>query len=239
MKFLIVLALCGVAPSEPSEVYFKDKFDTLDAWVQSNYNLQALSTEYQGGPQTFPEFATLNGTVIELGDSPEAPTPSIALNRTQATLNCNAGYSNSACKGCETVQSPTRVFTNNIFVCFHPGLEIDGDEVLVPIVPELLQLPEDPITALQPLREFEILLIVCAIIALVQLHTLTVNTEEIDDEVYTYPYQPKTVELSFNKKHEPISLPRISCEYLSKEKCITVPEIKVISETFEKMCENR
>ena len=28
---------------------------------------QALSTEYQGGPQTFPEFATLNGTVIELG----------------------------------------------------------------------------------------------------------------------------------------------------------------------------
>ena len=75
MKFLIVLALCGVAPSEPSEVYFKDKFDTLDAWVQSNYNLQALSTEYQGGPQTFPEFATLNGTFIELGDSPEAPTP--------------------------------------------------------------------------------------------------------------------------------------------------------------------
>ena len=29
---------------------------------------QALSTEYQGGPQTFPEFATLNGTVIELGE---------------------------------------------------------------------------------------------------------------------------------------------------------------------------
>jgi hypothetical protein len=181
---------------------------------QSNYDLQALSTEYQGGPQTFPEFATLNGTVIELGDSPEAPPPSIALNRTQATLNCSAGYMsvqlkfkqeffgivyadydrNSACKvsgnggatakiqlplkGCGTVQSPTRVFTNNIVVRFHPGLEIDGDEVitiicsypepqvLVPIVPELLQLPEDPITALQPLREFEILLIVCAIIFL-------------------------------------------------------------------------
>merc|ERR1712203_911311 len=181
---------------------------------QSNYDLQALSTEYQGGPQTFPEFATLNGTVIELGDSPEAPPPSIAPNRTQATLNCSAGYMsvqlqfkqeffgivyadydrNSACKvsgnggatakiqlplkGCGTVQSPTRVFTNNIVVRFHPGLEIDGDEVitiicsypepqvLVPIVPELLQLPEDPITALQPLREFEILLIVCAIIFL-------------------------------------------------------------------------
>merc|ERR1719458_1587116 len=81
-------------------------------------------------------------------------------------------------KGCGTVQSPTRVFTNNIVVRFHLGLEIDGDEVitiicsypepqvLVPIVPELLQLPEDPITALQPLREFEILLIVCAIIFL-------------------------------------------------------------------------
>merc|ERR1711936_1375014 len=36
---------------------------------QSNYDLQALSTEYQGGPQTFPEFATLNGTVIEPGNS--------------------------------------------------------------------------------------------------------------------------------------------------------------------------
>merc|ERR1712203_289588 len=186
----------------------------VSASPQSNYDLQALSTEYKGGPETFPEFATLNGTVIELGDSEEAPPPSIALNRTQATLNCSAGYMsvqlqfkqeffgivyadydrNSACKvsgnggatakiqlplkGCGTVQSPTRGFTNNIVVRFHPGLEIDGDEVitiicsypepqvLVPIVPELLQLPEDPITALQPLREFEILLIVCAIIFL-------------------------------------------------------------------------
>merc|ERR1711962_395103 len=186
----------------------------VSASPQSNYDLQALSTEYQGGPQTFPEFATLNGTVIELGDSPEAPPPSIALNRTQATLNCSAGYMsvqlqfkqeffgivyadydrNSACKvsgnggatakiqlplkGCGTVQSPTRVFTNNIVVRFHPGLEIDGDEVitiicsypepkvLVPIVPELLQLPEAPLVSLHPLREFEILLIVCAIIFL-------------------------------------------------------------------------
>ena len=32
-------------------------------------------------------------------------------------------------QGCGTVQSPTRVFTNNIVVRFHPGLEIDGDEV--------------------------------------------------------------------------------------------------------------
>jgi hypothetical protein len=39
-------------------------------------------------------------------------------------------------------QRPARVFTNNIVVRFHPGLEIDGDEVITvvcryppPIVP--------------------------------------------------------------------------------------------------------
>jgi hypothetical protein len=41
-----------------------------------------------------------------------------------------------------TPQRPVRVFTNNIVVRFHPGLEIDGDEVITivcryppPIVP--------------------------------------------------------------------------------------------------------
>jgi len=34
MKFLVVLALCGVALSE---VYFEEKFDTLDAWVESTH----------------------------------------------------------------------------------------------------------------------------------------------------------------------------------------------------------
>merc|ERR1711899_35337 len=34
----------------------------VSASPQSNYDLQALSTEYRGGPQTFPEFATLNRT---------------------------------------------------------------------------------------------------------------------------------------------------------------------------------
>ena len=45
-------------------------------------------------------------------------------------------------KGCGTLQRPARVFTNNIIVRFHPGLEIDGDEVITvvcryppPIVP--------------------------------------------------------------------------------------------------------
>ena len=32
MKFLLVLALCGAALSE---VFFEEKFDSLDAWVQS------------------------------------------------------------------------------------------------------------------------------------------------------------------------------------------------------------
>lgn len=33
-------------------------------------------------------------------------------------------------KGCGTRQEPQRVFTNNIVVRFHPGLEMDGDEIV-------------------------------------------------------------------------------------------------------------
>jgi Zona pellucida-like domain len=33
-------------------------------------------------------------------------------------------------KGCGTRQEPQRVFTNNIVVRFHPGLEMDGDEII-------------------------------------------------------------------------------------------------------------
>lgn len=32
--------------------------------------------------------------------------------------------------GCGTRQDPQRVFTNNVVVRFHPGLEMDGDEVI-------------------------------------------------------------------------------------------------------------
>ena len=51
----------------------------------------------------------------------------------------------------DDLQSPLRVFTNNIIVRFHPGLEIEGDEVITvicrypppvvqpPVIPELLQ----------------------------------------------------------------------------------------------------
>lgn len=84
-------------------------------------------------------------------------------------------------KGCGTVQENTRVFKNDIVVRFHPGLEIEGDEVITvicrypppvvqpPIAPAPIQLPEEPVLALQPLREFEILLIICAIIFLALL----------------------------------------------------------------------
>merc|ERR1712156_1019358 len=82
-------------------------------------------------------------------------------------------------KGCGTLQSPARVFTNNIIVRFHPSFEIVGDEVITiicryppPIVPPpvlpgpLVLPPAEEIRALAPLREFEILLIICAIIFL-------------------------------------------------------------------------
>jgi len=84
-------------------------------------------------------------------------------------------------KGCGTVQQNTRVFKNDIVVRFHPGLEIEGDEVITvicryppPVVQQPpiagpLALPEEPVLALQPLREFEILLIICAIIFLALL----------------------------------------------------------------------
>jgi len=82
-------------------------------------------------------------------------------------------------KGCGTLQSPARVFTNNIIVRFHPSFEIVGDEVITiicryppPIVPPpvlpgpLILPPAEEIRSLAPLREFEILLIICAIIFL-------------------------------------------------------------------------
>merc|ERR1711884_850413 len=193
-KWAWLLGLVGVAVASP----------------QSNYNLQDLNIEFEEGGG-LPEFGTLNGTVTEL----DSISSNIALNRTDASLNCAAGYMaidlkfkqkfygivyaqldrNSACKvsgngenitriqiplkGCGTKQTETRVFSNDIVVRFHPGLEIDGDEVITvicrypppiiqppPPAPAPLALPDSPALALQPLREFEILLIICAIIFL-------------------------------------------------------------------------
>merc|ERR1711884_22012 len=193
-KWAWLLGLVGVAVASP----------------QSNYNLQDLNIEFEEGGG-LPEFGTLNGTVTEL----DSISSNIALNRTDASLNCAAGFMaidlkfkqkfygivyaqldrNSACKvsgngenitriqiplkGCGTKQTETRVFSNDIVVRFHPGLEIDGDEVITvicrypppiiqppPPAPAPLALPDSPALALQPLREFEILLIICAIIFL-------------------------------------------------------------------------
>lgn len=55
-------------------------------------------------------------------------------------------------KGCGTKQDPQRVFTNNIVVRFHPGLEMDGDEIITivcryppPIAPVPAPLPIAPV----------------------------------------------------------------------------------------------
>ncbi|XP_041974650.1 uncharacterized protein LOC121729956 isoform X2 [Aricia agestis] len=84
-------------------------------------------------------------------------------------------------KGCGTKQDPLRVFTNNIVVRFHPGLEMDGDEVITivcryppPIVPAfkpLIYTPEvpGPLPAKTPLAGTHILMIICAILFLTLL----------------------------------------------------------------------
>ncbi|XP_052121228.1 uncharacterized protein LOC113213713 isoform X4 [Frankliniella occidentalis] len=82
-------------------------------------------------------------------------------------------------KGCGTRQDPQRVFTNNIVVRFHPGLEMDGDEVITIVCrypPPIAQPPaafpakirvDAPVIPLEPpLQGFQILLIICAILFL-------------------------------------------------------------------------
>ncbi|XP_072935298.1 uncharacterized protein pot isoform X2 [Epargyreus clarus] len=85
-------------------------------------------------------------------------------------------------KGCGTRQDPLRVFTNNVVVRFHPGLEMDGDEVITivcryppPIVPKpvfnsFVAKPElGPLPAKAPLAGTHILMIICAILFLTLL----------------------------------------------------------------------
>lgn len=83
-------------------------------------------------------------------------------------------------KGCGTKQDPLRVFTNNVVVRFHPGLEMDGDEVITivcryppPVAPAPPKPPENLLATLTPtsvteppLKGFQILLIICAILFL-------------------------------------------------------------------------
>ncbi|PSN36580.1 hypothetical protein C0J52_26070, partial [Blattella germanica] len=76
--------------------------------------------------------------------------------------------------------APARVFSNNIVVRFHPGLEMDGDEVITvvcryppPVAPAPAGLPSfileevPPVPVVEPpLKGFHILLIICAILFL-------------------------------------------------------------------------
>lgn len=82
-------------------------------------------------------------------------------------------------KGCGTKQDPQRVFTNNVVVRFHPGLEMDGDEIITivcrypppvappPLAPLPILEPVPPASPVEPpLKGFHILLIICAILFL-------------------------------------------------------------------------
>ncbi|XP_053670854.1 uncharacterized protein LOC128721154 [Anopheles nili] len=83
-------------------------------------------------------------------------------------------------KGCGTKQGPQRVFTNNIVVRFHPGLEMDGDEIITivcryppPVAPIPAGLPAPIINEAAiiepPLKGIQILFIICAIMFLTLL----------------------------------------------------------------------
>ncbi|KAK4881593.1 hypothetical protein RN001_004912 [Aquatica leii] len=81
-------------------------------------------------------------------------------------------------KGCGTKQDPQRVFTNNIVVRFHPGLEMDGDEIItivcrypppvtmLPIIPDYVAHVTDAPVLGPVLNGFQILLIICGILFL-------------------------------------------------------------------------
>lgn len=178
---------------------------------QSNYDQQALSTNIQDvGLNQFATLNGTVTELDTISSSISLNRTQANLNCSTGFMNIKLTFQqqfygivyadfdrNSACKvngngeeetvidiplkGCGTKQDPQRVFTNNIIVRFHPGLEIEGDEVITvicrypppvvqpPLVPDPLQLPEAPVIAVQPLREFEILLIICAIVFLALL----------------------------------------------------------------------
>ncbi|XP_015599419.1 uncharacterized protein LOC107269739 isoform X2 [Cephus cinctus] len=177
---------------------------------QSNYASQGNSIEYQPGlpPSTVLDGKVtklddissrifLNRTKAYLNCSQgsmqvelkfEEPFYGVAyadLDRNSACMVKGRGLNNATLelplKGCGTKQDPQRVFTNNIVVRFHPGLEMDGDEVITvvcrypppkaPIPPQAPQpIRQDvvapvPVTE-PPLKGFQILLIICAILFL-------------------------------------------------------------------------
>ncbi|CAL7949282.1 unnamed protein product [Xylocopa violacea] len=176
---------------------------------QSNYASQGNSIEYQSGlpPSTvlngkvtklddISSMIFLNRTKAYLNCSQgsmqvelkfEEPFYGVAyadFDRNSACIFKGRG-SNSAklelpLKGCGTRQDPQRVFTNNVVVRFHPGLEMDGDEVITIVCrypPPVAPAPPAPPASIQatptpaplpepPLKGFQILLIICAILFL-------------------------------------------------------------------------
>ncbi|XP_066594273.1 uncharacterized protein pot [Prorops nasuta] len=106
------------------------------------------------------------------------------FDRNSACMTKGRGLSNAKLeiplKGCGTRQDPQRVFTNNIVVRFHPALEMDGDEVITivcryppPVAPappappaSIMATATPSLVAEAPLKGFQILLIICAILFL-------------------------------------------------------------------------
>lgn len=179
------------------------------SWGQSNYASQGNSIEYQPGlpPSTVLDGKVtklddispvifLNRTKAYLNCAQgsmqvelkfEEPFYGIAyadFDRNSACMVKGRGLNNAKLelplKGCGTKQDPQRVFTNNIVVRFHPGLEIDGDEVITIVCrypPPIAPAPPKPPAGLHeslapvpvtepPLKGFQILLIICAILFL-------------------------------------------------------------------------
>lgn len=176
--------------------------------AQSNYASQGNSIEYQPGlpPTTILDgkvtkldelspIIFLNRTKAYLNcgqgsmqvelkfDEPFYGVAYADFDRNSACMVKGRGFAQAELelplKGCGTKQDPQRVFTNNIVVRFHPGLEMDGDEVITiicryppPITPKPAiaegVLPPIPagIAEPTPLKPFQILLTICALLFL-------------------------------------------------------------------------
>lgn len=192
-------------------------FDEHGSTAQSNYASQANSIEYQGeglpeeatldGKVTklddLSPIIFLNRTKAALNCAAGSMLVELKFNeKFYGTAYANFDR-NSACqitgkgetsysvelplKGCGTKQEPQRVFTNNIVVRFHPGLEMDGDEIITivcrypppvaPIpavipagIPERILTNVIPASILDPpLKGIQILFIICAIMFLTLL----------------------------------------------------------------------
>lgn len=176
--------------------------------AQSNYASQGNSIEYQPGlpPTTILDgkvtkldeispIIFLNRTKAYLNcgqgsmqielkfDEPFYGVAYADFDRNSACMVKGRGFAQAELelplKGCGTKQDPQRVFTNNIVVRFHPGLEMDGDEVITiicryppPITPKPAiaegVLPPIPAGVAEPtpLKPFQILLTICALLFL-------------------------------------------------------------------------